>query len=37
MVINEWVELAKMYGGESSFKFINGVLGSVFESDKIKT
>ena len=37
VVINEWVELAKMYGGESSFKFINGVLGSVFESDKIKT
>ena len=36
VVINEWVELAKMYGGESSFKFINGVLGSVFESDKIK-
>ena len=37
VVINEWVELAKTYGGESSFKFINGVLGSVFESDKIKT
>ncbi len=37
VVINEWVELAKMYGGESSFKFINGVLGSVFESDKINT
>ncbi len=27
--INEAVELAKAYGGESSPKFINGVLGSV--------
>jgi len=27
--INEAVELAKTYGGESSPKFINGVLGSV--------
>jgi N utilization substance protein B len=27
--INEAVELAKVYGGESSPKFINGVLGSV--------
>jgi len=27
--INEAVELAKEYGGESSPKFINGVLGSV--------
>jgi|TARA_B110000263_G_C15201640_1_gene460925 N utilization substance protein B len=36
-VINEWIELAKIYGGESSFKFINGVLGSVIESGKIKT
>ena len=30
--INEAVEVAKQYGGESSYKFINGVLGSVFRS-----
>lgn len=29
--INEAVELAKLYGGESSPRFINGVLGSVME------
>ena len=28
-VINEAVELAKAFGGESSPKFVNGVLGSV--------
>ena len=28
-VINEAVELAKSFGGESSRKFVNGVLGSV--------
>ena len=28
-VINEAVELAKTFGGESSPKFVNGVLGSV--------
>jgi N utilization substance protein B len=27
--INEAIELAKKYGSESSYKFINGVLGSV--------
>lgn len=27
--INEAVELAKMFGGESSSKFINGVLGTI--------
>ena len=27
--INEAVELAKKYGGESSPRFVNGVLGSV--------
>lgn len=27
--INEAVDLAKLYGGESSGRFINGVLGSV--------
>ena len=29
VAINEAVELAKMFGGENSPKFINGVLGSV--------
>ncbi len=29
VVINEAVELAKTFGGESSPKFVNGVLGSV--------
>jgi transcription antitermination protein NusB len=28
-VINEAIELAKRYGGESSGKFVNGVLGTV--------
>ncbi len=27
--INEAVELAKKYGGEKSFAFVNGILGSV--------
>lgn len=30
--INEAVELAKIFGSESSSKFINGVLGSVMET-----
>jgi transcription antitermination protein NusB len=29
VVINEAVELAKLYGGESSPRFVNGVLGTV--------
>ena len=29
--INEAVELAKMFGSESSARFVNGVLGSVSE------
>jgi N utilization substance protein B len=29
VAINEAVELAKKFSGESSFKFINGVLGSI--------
>ena len=32
VVINEAVELAKMFGGESSAKFVNGVLGSVYRT-----
>lgn len=30
VAINEAVELAKTFGSESSAKFVNGVLGSVF-------
>mgnify|MGYP001576371536 CR=1 FL=1 len=37
VAINESIELAKSFGGESSGKFINGVLGTVFkELDKLK-
>jgi len=31
VAINEAIELAKAYGGESSGKFVNGVLGSVYK------
>ena len=31
IAINEAVELAKTFGGESSARFVNGVLGSVME------
>ncbi len=30
VAINEAIELAKNFGGESSGKFVNGVLGTVF-------
>lgn len=37
VVINEAVELAKLYGTDSSPRFVNGVLGSLVESlEKIK-
>ena len=37
VVINEAVELAKVYGTDSSPRFVNGVLGSLVESlEKIK-
>ena len=32
VAINEAVELAKVFGSESSPKFVNGVLGSVMET-----
>ena len=32
VVINEAVEIGKIFGSESSGKFVNGVLGSVIES-----
>ena len=43
VTINEAVELSKEFGGESSSKFVNGVLGTVFTKhqkdieSKIKT
>lgn len=41
VAINEAIELAKTFGGESSGKFVNGVLGTVYrdlmEKDKNKS
>lgn len=34
VVINEAIELAKTFGGDTSPRFINGVLGSVLSSPK---
>lgn len=34
VAINEAVELSKQFGGENSSKFINGVLGTVFDNNK---
>lgn len=36
VAINEAIELAKAYGGESSGKFVNGVLGAIFR-DMLET
>lgn len=33
VVINEAVELAKEFGGEKSYSFINGVLGKLIKND----
>jgi len=30
VAINEAIELAKTFGGESSFRFVNGVLGTLY-------
>lgn len=30
--INEAIEISKEYGGEDSFKFINGILGSIYRN-----
>jgi len=35
VVINETVELAKLFGSDSSSRFVNGVLGSVVEAEKL--
>ncbi len=32
VAINEAIELAKTFGGESSGKFINGVLGTIYKN-----
>ncbi|MDM8520053.1 transcription antitermination factor NusB [Anaerolineales bacterium HSG6] len=36
VAINEAVELAKLFGGESSPRFVNGVLGSLLSQDRDK-
>ncbi len=36
VAINEAIEIAKTFGGESSGKFINGVLGAVFKDMELK-
>ena len=36
VAINEAIELAKTFGGESSGKFINGVLGTVYKQIEVK-
>jgi N utilization substance protein B len=36
VAINEAVELAKMFGAESSPRFVNGVLGSLVARDRVK-
>ena len=36
VVVNEAVELAQIYGSDSSYKFVNGVLGSVLTKLKIQ-
>jgi N utilization substance protein B len=36
VAINEAVELAKIFGGESSPRFVNGVLGSLVSRDRAK-
>lgn len=37
VVINEAVELAKQFSGENSSKFINGVLGTIFDKLNLKS
>jgi len=36
VVINEAVELAKIFGGESSGRFVNGVLGTIAEELSVR-
>ncbi len=37
VAINEAIELAKSYGGPSSGKFVNGILGAMFNTMPAKT
>jgi N utilization substance protein B len=34
VVINESIEMAKTFGGSSAGKFVNGVLGAIFEKEE---
>lgn len=36
VVINEAVELAKQFSGENSSKFVNGVLGTIYDKYELK-
>lgn len=36
VAINEAIEIAKAFGGASSGKFVNGVLGAIYASEKDK-
>lgn len=36
VAINEAIELAKTFGGESSGRFVNGVLGAIFKDMVVK-
>lgn len=36
VAINEAIELAKAFGGESSGKFVNGVLGAIYKEVELK-
>ena len=36
VAINEAIELGKTYGGPNSYKFISGVLGSIYEASDLK-
>ncbi|NMC08974.1 transcription antitermination factor NusB [Candidatus Microgenomates bacterium] len=36
VAIDEAIEIAKDFGGETSSKFVNGVLGAIYEIDKDK-
>ena len=36
VVVNEAIELARIYGSDNSYKFVNGVLGTVLKKLKIE-
>ena len=37
VAINEAIELGKSFGGPNTYKFISGVLGSIYEASDLKT